>query len=81
MADGIVNSGEWGGDLPPHPSPGDGHGKPVPDRSRGVAGVEGTNGVKDRAREGSQVPQHGAWKNKGGRWMERSVARIEVKDV
>ncbi|KAI9520899.1 hypothetical protein NQZ68_013305 [Dissostichus eleginoides] len=28
---GSVNSGEWGDDLPPHPSPADGHGKPVPD--------------------------------------------------
>lgn len=60
MADGIVNSREWGDDLPPHPSPSDGHGKLVPDRFRGVAGVEGANGVKDRARERSQLPQRGA---------------------
>lgn len=34
---GSVNSGEWGDDLPPHPSPSDGHGKPVADSS-GVGG-------------------------------------------
>lgn len=28
---GSANSGEWGDDLPPHPSPSDGHGKPIPD--------------------------------------------------
>lgn len=32
---GSVNSGEWGDDLPPHPSPSDGHGKPAPDRLGG----------------------------------------------
>lgn len=46
-----------------------------------VARAEGTNGVKDMAGEGSQPPQHGAWKNKWGRWMEKRVARIEVKDI
>lgn len=35
---GSVNSGEWGDDLPPHPSPSDGHGKPVPDRLWGRRG-------------------------------------------
>lgn len=35
---GSVNSGEWGEDLPPHPSPNDGHGKPVPDRLGGRRG-------------------------------------------
>lgn len=59
---GSVNSGEWGDDLPPHPSPSDGHGKPVPDR---LGGVEGTNGVKDRAEEGSWLLQHGGWKTRG----------------
>lgn len=53
---GSVNSAEWGGDLPPHPSPDDGHGKPAPDR---FEGWRGTNGVKDRAKEGSRLPQHG----------------------
>jgi len=69
---GSVNSGEWGDDLPPHPSPGDGHGKPLPDRLGGQAGVEGANGVKGRAGEGSWTAQHGGWKNKGGgmRWRE-----------
>ena len=46
----LVNSGEWGDDLPPHPSPSDGHGKPVPDSLGG-----GTNGVKDVAGEGSRL--------------------------
>lgn len=32
---GSVNSGEWGDDLPPHPSPDDGHGKPALDRFEG----------------------------------------------
>lgn len=50
---GSVNSGEWGDDLPPHPSPDDGHGKPVCDRLGGQTGVAGTNGVKGRAGEGS----------------------------
>lgn len=35
---GSSNSGEWGDDLPPHPSPSDGHGKPVPDRFGGQGG-------------------------------------------
>lgn len=44
----------------------------------GWAEVGGTNGVKDRAREGSQLPQYGDCKNKGlgkeeGGWMEKSV--------
>lgn len=46
--------------------------------------MEGTNGVKDRAEEGSLLPQHGGWwKNGRGRRrrVERSVARIEVRDV
>ena len=65
---GSVNSEEWGDDLPPHPSPGDGHGKPVPDRlGWGVSGgAQGTNGVKDRTEEGSLLPQHGGWKNRAG---------------
>lgn len=33
-----MNSGEWGDDLPPHPSPSDGHGKPVPDSLGGGQG-------------------------------------------
>lgn len=48
-----VNSGEWGDDLPPHPSPSDGHGKLVPDSAGGGA----TNGVMDRA--GTELPQNG----------------------
>lgn len=65
---GSVNSGEWGDDLPPHPSPSDGHGKLVPDRLGGGRGLEGTNGVKDRAGEGSWRLRYDGWKNKGGRW-------------
>lgn len=30
----------------------------------GWAGVQGTNGVDDRAEEGSQLPQYGDWKKK-----------------
>lgn len=80
---GSVNSREWGDDLPPHPSPGDGHGKPVHDRLGGVSlgGLEGTNGVKDRARKGSLLKLLGGWKNKGMGGLEKSVARIEVRDV
>lgn len=38
-------------------------------------GVEGENGVKDRAGEGSVLPKHGGWKNEGGveggsKWRE-----------
>lgn len=51
----------------------------------GWAGVEGTNGVKDRAGVGSRLPQYGDWKNKGweegGELMEKSVSRIEVRDI
>lgn len=43
-----VNSGEWGDDLPPHPSPGDGRGKPVFDSCGGWRWFQGTDGVKHR---------------------------------
>lgn len=56
---------EWGDDLPPHPSPNDGHGKPVPDRMGGQAGVEATNGVKGKLEEGSWWLQHGGRGNEG----------------
>lgn len=62
---GWVNSGEWGDDLPPHPSPSDGHGKPVSDRLGGQAEAEATNGVKGRLEEGSWWLQHGGGGNEG----------------
>lgn len=43
-----VNSGEWVDDLPPHPSPSDGHGKLAPDRLGSRWGWRVQTGVKDR---------------------------------
>lgn len=43
---GSVNSGEWGDDLPPHPSPSDGHGKLVHDRLWGGWGCRVQMGLR-----------------------------------
>lgn len=73
---GSVNSGEWGDDLPPHPSPSDGHGKPVLDRLWCMVsgGFIRIGLVRDLCYH--SVVTGRTW---GGR--VRSVVRIEVRAV
>lgn len=61
---GSVNSSEWGDDLPPHPSPTDGHGKPVPDRS----GVGGGGGLRIGPERDLEYLSMVARRTKGGKW-------------